>query len=126
MMKKLFLYFSACMIAFLDQLTKYLAIHFFSYTTNTGAAFGLFPHSTFLLSLISFIAALVVIILFRTYPYPELALLLGGIIGNLIDRVFRGHVIDFINLGWLPSFNVADTASTLAVILLIPRLRKKH
>lgn len=125
MMKKLFLYFSACVIAFLDQLTKYLAVHFFSYTTNTGAAFGLFPDSTFILSLISLVVALVVIVLIKIYPYPEFALLLGGILGNLIDRTFRGYVVDFINLGWWPSFNVADTASTLAVLFLILRMRKK-
>lgn len=56
------------------------------------------------------------------YRYPELGLLLGGALGNLIDRLLYGHVIDFIDVGFWPSFNIADASNTISVLLLIWRL----
>jgi signal peptidase II len=54
-------------------------------------------------------------------PWPQVlwALFLGGVLGNLIDRLFRGYVIDFIDLGFWPAFNVADASITVSVIGLI-------
>ena len=48
-----------------------------------------------------------------------LGLLLGGTIGNLIDRIFLGHVIDFIDFGFWPAFNIADSAISIAIILIL-------
>ncbi len=124
-MKRGMAYLLACAVVALDQLTKVLIITFLPYTTNTGAAFGLFPSSAFILSLISVVVVIVLLIAIQKYPYPELAMLLGGTTGNLIDRILRGHVIDFINVGWWPSFNVADALNTLAVVFLIIRAWKK-
>ena len=54
------------------------------------------------------------------------ALILGGAIGNLIDRVFRGSVVDFIGFTFWPSFNIADTAISIAAVLLAYQyIRKK-
>ncbi len=91
---------------------------------NTGAGFGILKDHTPWLAIISLIVALAVI-----YYYPKLStekipqffwgLFLGGVIGNLLDRILRGAVVDFIDVGFWPAFNVADAAITVAVIALI-------
>lgn len=98
-------------------------------TANTGAAFGLFRGGTTWFIAISLIAAVVIIALSRrivqSRPSERLAfgLILGGAVGNLIDRIARdGAVVDFIDIGgpayrW-PAFNVADSAITVGVTLL--------
>src|SRR5437867_1486018 len=95
---------------------------------NTGAAFGLFPGSRFPFILISVLAISVVLYLFARDAYRTfvnrvlLGCILGGALGNLIDRVRWGRVVDFIDVGFgtvrWPVFNVADSAVTLGVILL--------
>jgi signal peptidase II len=95
---------------------------------NTGAAFGLFPGSRFPFIVISILAITVVLILFLRDSYRSrahrilLGCILGGAIGNLVDRVRLGWVVDFIDIGagsyrW-PVFNVADSAVTLGVLFL--------
>jgi len=121
-------------IVILDQLTKYLIVSFKPFwnlnflkihlITNTGAGFGILKGNTNFLALIS---TIVVIFLFFYYPqisknkYEQLffSLLLGGTLGNLIDRIFRKKVIDFIDLNFWPAFNIADAAITISVIGLI-------
>ena len=109
----------------LDQLSKRVVIAYGTYITNTGAAFGILQHyQTFLI----FLALAVIIIIFaslRNYPYPELGLILGGSAGNLLDRILYGHVIDFITIGWWPSFNLADTANTIGALLLLIRFARR-
>lgn len=103
-----------------------------SYNVNTGGAFGILPHGTLLLAAAA--AAAAAAILFYTVraamPLPSplavaLALPLGGAVGNLLDRVRLGHVVDFLALyagpsrQWqFPIFNVADTAICVGVGLL--------
>ena len=97
---------------------------------NTGAAFGLFQDQSFSLTIVAFIG--IVIILFfvlfvsRRFPLldtrlvkPALGLVLGGTIGNLVDRLRFGYVTDFIDIGIWPTFNIADSAVTVGVILFI-------
>jgi signal peptidase II len=95
---------------------------------NTGAAFGLFPGSRLPFILISILAIGVVLYLFARDAYHSLmnrvllGCILGGAVGNLVDRIRWGRVVDFIDVGagtlrW-PVFNVADSAVTLGVILL--------
>jgi signal peptidase II len=137
--------FLACAVAVLglDQLTKVLASahlapgepepllgQFLRLTLvhNTGAAFGLFPGSRVPFILVSVLAIAVVLYLFARDAYRSLAnrvllgCILGGALGNLLDRIRWGRVVDFIDVGlgsvrW-PVFNVADSAVTLGVILL--------
>ncbi|MFC1961947.1 signal peptidase II [Chloroflexota bacterium] len=114
------------------------------YVRNTGAAFGLFPNQSLLLSYISVIGVAVILFcalfLPRHLPFlgalpgrAALGLVLGGTVGNLIDRLYLGYVTDFINFGFWPAFNVADSAVTVGALWLVYSLlsetlaeRKKH
>jgi signal peptidase II len=115
----------AFLIVVLDQITKvlFLDVHVgvINYTTNTGAAFSLFQDSVFILSLISFAVLLFIVYFYRKHPklVVPLAFLFGGTIGNLIDRVFLGHVRDFIDLKVWPIFNVADSFNVIGAIVLV-------
>ncbi|MEW5768783.1 MAG: signal peptidase II [Pseudomonadota bacterium] len=99
---------------------------------NTGAAFSLFADQPgwqrgFFLAVATLASAVILFLLRRTRGQAlfsaALALILGGAVGNLIDRVLYGHVIDFLDFhvaGWhWPAFNVADSAITLGAALLI-------
>jgi signal peptidase II len=100
---------------------------------NPGAAFGIAQGATVVFTVV---AVTVVAVIVRTAQQlrsagwaAALGLLLGGATGNLVDRVFRspaafrGHVVDFIEVGWFPLFNVADSAivcgGVLAVLLAV-------
>src|SRR3989338_8567585 len=95
---------------------------YFTHATNTGASFSMLTNYSFLLTII---AVFVIIGIFIFYPKIPLqyrtaaALILGGAAGNLIDRLQYGTVTDFINVQIWPIFNVADSAITIAAILLI-------
>ncbi len=99
-----------------------------SYTTNSGAAFGMFPAGTWFFTLVALIA--VPVLLFaRNYVSDRawwitvvFGMMLGGTLGNLADRIRVGRVTDFIDVGvgnvrWW-SFNVADSSFVIGVILL--------
>jgi signal peptidase II len=96
-----------------------------TYVRNTGVAFGLFPDQRLFLVLIGIAVCAVVVyfyvnakreeVLFKTY----LAMIMGGSLGNLYDRVFFGHVIDYIDFRVFPVFNFADIAINLGVFLII-------
>jgi signal peptidase II len=102
---------------------------------NSGAAFGLFQGQTFALTIVGIfgIAFLLfyALYIYRRYPLLDnrlgriaLGLILGGTIGNLIDRLRYlfdqlGGVTDFISIGWWPAFNLADSSVVVGVILFI-------
>jgi signal peptidase II len=98
-----------------------------TYTRNSGVAFGLGAGHRFPYYLFSIFAALVIVYLFlrQRVPSPRrqvaLSLILGGALGNLVDRVSSGEVVDFIEIGWSrwhwPVFNVADSAVTIGVVM---------
>ena len=99
---------------------------------NKGAAFGILKNETFLFAALSIIAISAII-----YSLPRLAkhavlsrtalaLILGGAVGNLLDRIRLGYVIDFLDFRIWPVFNIADSAITIGAILFtIELLRKK-
>ena len=138
----------ALMVIGLDQLTKQIVIRFLGYAqekvvvegffkfvhwTNTGAAWSLFRGNNLLLAAVAAVA-LVLLVFSRHHfdsrtPLGRVAfgLIFGGIVGNLIDRLWVGHVIDFIyfylqqrggsEIGF-PAFNVADSAICTGVGLV--------
>lgn len=95
-------------------------VHF----TNSGAAFGMLQGAGPLLVLTSIVgmAAITIYLFNPEFAHPlmrlGLALMLGGAVGNLIDRVKDGEVVDFIKVPNFPAFNVADSAITIGVLLL--------
>jgi signal peptidase II len=121
-----------------DQITKYFVmanmypgqsipdegIVRLTYTTNTGGAFSLFANQNFLLALAVIIGITVLVIYLRFIPLEStllkagLGLDLGGAVGNLIDRLRFGEVTDFIDFGFWPVFNVADSAVVIGTILI--------
>ncbi|HEY94467.1 MAG TPA: signal peptidase II [Dehalococcoidia bacterium] len=96
---------------------------------NTGSSFGLFPGQNFILTIVAFFGIALVLGLgaVTTLRYPLLdtwytkfilGLIFGGTVGNLIDRLARGYVTDFIDIGPWPTFNIADSSMVCGTILL--------
>jgi len=96
---------------------------------NTGAAFGLFQGQGLALSIIALAGIVVILFLVLSYHrrFPLLAalptrialgLILGGAVGNLIDRLSLGYVTDFIDFHLWPAFNVADSSTTVGAIII--------
>jgi signal peptidase II len=94
------------------------------YVENTGAAFGVLQGQTGVLTAVALFVLIGLIVSYRRVPDPSffltvgLGLLLGGALGNLLDRVRLGYVVDFVAVGIWPKFNVADSAITIGVLLL--------
>ncbi len=99
-----------------------------TFIQTPGAAFGLFPGSRPVLVTVSVVAVIIVVTVAwrrstRLHTILPLGLILGGAIGNLVDRVLAGQVVDFIQIGippdlYWPVFNVADSAVTVGVLWL--------
>ena len=95
-----------------------------TYLTNTGGLFGLFPDQTLFLIFTAAIGAVAVLAYYWLLPAQtllvraSLGLVLGGAVGNLIDRLRFGYVVDFIDLKVWPVFNLADSAVTVGIVLL--------
>lgn len=126
----------------LDQFTKFLVqsrMNFgssivvikglldISYVTNDGAAFGLFRGWNPIFIMVTFIAIVFIFVYYRQFKddlWMRIALgfLLGGAVGNLIDRIRINQVIDFINFRWWPSFNVADISVCIGAGMLLIRI----
>jgi len=88
-----------------------------NYAYNTGAGFSILTDYNALLLWIAVIALGLIIYFNKYFPPVARLLLISGIIGNLIDRIFLGHVIDFIDLKWFPIFNFSDSYITIGVII---------
>lgn len=132
------MYLTAAAIVAADQAAKLAAVHWLrpvesvpvaswlslTWATNTGGAFGVFAASTGLLAAVAVvvIAALVVIaprLGSGRLPSVGVACVMGGALGNLIDRIRVGYVIDYIDLHFWPVFNIADIAITVGAGLLV-------
>ncbi|MGW0043079.1 signal peptidase II [Rhodococcus sp. NPDC003348] len=134
----------AAVVLVLDLVTKIAAVRFIEpgnpihiigdvvtlkLIRNPGAAFSMATGMTWLLTLVAIAVVVAVIKIGRTLRSPwwalGLGLVLGGALGNLIDRIFRapgplqGHVVDFVSVGWWPVFNVADSGVVCGAILLV-------
>src|SRR3989344_3195921 len=129
MKKKLFIFLvSSFLIVLFDQIIKLLIINKtipLNYIQNTGAGFGLFKDSANILIFVSIIAIGLILYYYKKIPENSVSvqiaagLILGGAIGNLIDRIRLGSVIDFIDLKFWPSFNIADSAITIGAVIII-------
>lgn len=136
----------ALLVVVLDQFTKVLILHEFQYgdsryvfpffnlvrVHNTGAAFSFLAGASgwqrwFFVAL-GVVATGFILWLLRRHGHQTqfataLSLILGGAVGNVVDRLLHGYVVDFIQLHWAgwyyPSFNIADSAITVGAILLI-------
>ena len=97
----------------------------FTFWHNTGAAFGIFQDANIpLLILSSIVSVLIIWYYHQAYAEPlivriSMGLILGGAIGNIIDRIQLGYVTDFIAVGRFPVFNVADSCVTVGVLLML-------
>ena len=126
-------------IILIDQFTKYLMFYNYKlfinkdflifridFAKNYGAAFNLFSGSRIFLSLISIIFSIILIYLIlrkntlNQFELISYSFILGGTIGNGIDRILKGFVIDFINLNIInfPVFNIADISINVGFIFL--------
>ncbi|MFL5761080.1 MAG: signal peptidase II [Thermomicrobiales bacterium] len=132
----------AAVVAALDQITKSVVTRqlgqtaddhrveiagrfvAFEYVENSGAAFGLLRGQTVVLTMVSIAVVVVLIASYRRAQHVSwqlvvgLGLLLGGAIGNLVDRLRLGYVVDFVAISLWPKFNIADSAITIGVILI--------
>jgi signal peptidase II len=122
------------LVVLLDQILKLLVLKFqpswqfwfiyVDFIQNTGAGFGILKGHTLALGIISLIVTLAILIFYKKFPKDWLfqvllALFLGGTVGNLIDRLGRSYVIDYLGTTFWPAFNLADACITVATIGLI-------
>jgi len=133
-------------IVLIDQFTKYLIIYNnklfinkdfllfkLDFVKNYGAAFNIFSGSRIFLSLISIIFSILLIYLIfskntlNKFDLYSFSFILGGTIGNGIDRIYKGFVVDFINLNIInfPVFNIADISINIGFIILLYNIFKK-
>ena len=144
---KLYFFFLSIIIILIDQFTKYFIfnnfnifankdfiIFKFTLVKNYGAAFNILSGSRLFLSSISIIISIILLYLIlrkNTLNILDLysySFILGGSIGNGIDRITNGYVVDFINLNFInfPVFNIADISINIGFFLLIYRIFKRN
>lgn len=105
----------------IELLGSFVAIE---YLENTGAAFGMFRDATVLFSIVATIAVIIGLVLVWREAMTDLllalgiSLIIGGALGNVIDRIARGYVVDFIAIGRFWKFNLADSCITLGVLFV--------
>jgi signal peptidase II len=147
-------FLTAFLLVAADQLTKWWIVYhldigqslfkagFFQiiYGRNSGAAFGLFQGQQLALTIVAILGIGLLLfyafIIRRQFPSLDslltriaLGLALGGITGNLIDRLRFGGVTDFVSVGWWPAFNIADSGIVIGAIIFVYSLlslARKH
>ena len=144
---KLYFLSLSIFIALIDQFTKYLMFYNkkifinkdfllfkLDFVKNYGAAFNIFSGSRVFLSLISILFSILLIyLIFRkntlnSFDLYSYSFILGGTIGNGIDRIYKGFVVDFINLNIInfPVFNIADISINIGFIFLLYNIFKNN
>ena len=144
---KLYFLSLSIFIILIDQFTKYLMsynnklfinkdflLFKLDFVKNYGAAFNIFSGSRIFLSLISILFSILLIyLIFRkntlnTLDLYSYSFILGGTIGNGIDRIYKGFVVDLINLNFInfPVFNIADISINIGFIFLLYNIFKNN
>ena len=144
---KLYFLSLSIFIILIDQSTKYLMSNNYKifimkdfllfrldFVKNYGAAFNIFSGNRIFLSLISiFFSILLIYLIFRkntlnTFDLYTYSFILGGTIGNGIDRIYKGFVVDFINLNIInfPVFNIADISINIGFIFILYNIFKNN
>ena len=144
---KLYFLSLSIFIVLIDQFTKYLMFYKknlfinkdfllfkLDFVKNYGAAFNIFSGSRIFLSLISILFSILLIyLIFRknslnSFDLYSYSFILGGTIGNGIDRIYKGFVVDFINLNIInfPVFNIADISINIGFIFLLYNIFKNN
>ena len=144
---KLYFLSLSIFIVLIDQFTKYLMLYNkkifinkdfllfkLDFVKNYGAAFNIFSGSRIFLSFISIIFSIILIYLIlkksskSTLDLYSYSFILGGTIGNGIDRIYKGYVVDFINLNIInfPLFNIADISINIGFIFLLYNIFKNN
>lgn len=104
--------------------TPLLELFAFTHTHNTGAAFGMFQTGGWFFVIVAVLASLFIafyaprIPRHRWYMFLALGLIMGGALGNLVDRLRLGWVTDFVHIGSFAIFNVADSSVFIGVVIL--------
>jgi len=135
----IFIFLALGLIVF-DQITKFLIrslmtkgqsialipnILHITYVQNTGSAFGLFQNTVGILIWFSLIVLGLLFYFYDKMNFIPRTLIIAGVIGNLLDRIFLKYVVDFVDFRIWPAFNVADSCLSIGVILLIIYIIKK-
>ena len=131
--------FSGAVLIIIDQIIKYLVHNnivlgqpytliedflYITYVRNTGIAFGLFKDNNIIMIIL---ISIIILILLYFYKKEDnkvftlslaVTLLISGAIGNLIDRIYYGFIIDYINFTFWPAFNLADSLVVIGSVLL--------
>jgi signal peptidase II len=137
-----FLFGVATLVFLADQVSKALVLRYLAinqswnpipglsslftitHVTNTGAAFGLFPDRGMLFVVVAVVVIAAIVAYYRYLPSDRLlvraslGLQLGGALGNLLDRLRYGYVVDFIDFKIWPVFNLADSSIVVGVVIL--------
>mgnify|MGYP005690071549 CR=1 FL=1 len=144
---KLYFFSLSIFVVLIDQFTKYLIFYNhkiylnkdfllfkLDFVKNYGAAFNIFSGSRIFLSFISIVFSIILIYLIlrknnlNSIDLYSYSFILGGTIGNGIDRIYKGFVVDFINLNIInfPVFNIADISINIGFIFLLYNIFKNN
>lgn len=130
------------LVLIIDQLSKLWIINNFTpgesrvvwdsvlwltYVQNRGAAFGILPGYSWLFFICALLVILIMVVLNSKQRQTAASqvifgLIMAGAMGNLLDRLRSGYVVDFFDLGWWPVFNIADMAIVCGAVLLVLKL----
>lgn len=145
-MKFIYFFIFSFIFVFFDRVSKYFVIKNIKYgdtvkilgdflkferVDNRGGIFGLFPNGKIIFIVLSIIALIIIFTFLAKFKFNSIFLIFfvsfifSGIVGNLIDRVLYGYVIDFISVKNFPVFNLSDSYITIGVILTVLYLWKR-
>ena len=135
----MYFWLTVILVLIVDQFSKYLlqlnmslyesipiipSVFYLTYIENPGAAFGIMAHYTSFFIITTFLVIGITLYFYRkivksTFMQLEIGMIIGGSLGNLLDRIRIGAVVDFLDFRIWPVFNFADTAIVIGVGLLI-------